>query len=111
MEKKIIANGKNGTFEGKIKIHMNCDTKKITVTNHSTHDDSEKAIPLHKISASVNGEWWVTILDLDSEEKLEKAVLTLEKDLKRHIEFLANNTPVKSFTEKMKEKGYSSSND
>ncbi len=106
MEKKIIANGKNGNFEGKIVVKMNYKSKEITVHNRSTHDEDKKTIRLSKIDLLVNGELWKTFDELDGETMVKNRIDMAEKMLREHVEFKANVIKEKPFVEQLKDKGF-----
>lgn len=106
MEKIIIKTGKNGTHEGVISVELGYKTKTITVNNHSTHDDEQKAIKQHRILVTVDNSLWHTSDALDSEETVLKEVDKIEKELTKHLTFIADNIPVKTFKERMADKGF-----
>jgi hypothetical protein len=85
---------------------MNYKSKEIEVHNRSTHDEEKRTIKLHKIDLFVNDKLWKTVDELDGERMVENEAERAEKELKEHIEFIANNTPEKPFTERLKDKGF-----
>lgn len=106
MKKQINRTGQNGVFRGEINVIMNYKTETREVHNHILHEEVKKAFTLHKITGTINGKHWKTIDEIDSESMLENEIEKFEKDFISHLEFIANEPPRKTFTERMNERGF-----
>ncbi len=111
MEKLFTTTGINGTFEGKVLILTNYTTKTIECHNDSTHDSFPKEVSLHEVGSFIKSKDGVFLAfkiskEIETLEELKAEAIALEEELQSHLNSLANNTAVKSFSEQMKELGY-----
>lgn len=115
MEKKFSVQGSYGSFDGVIKITKNYTSETKDITNAITHDDITVTVRFHKVEAFIvkdrlnlegSKTLWKSHLKIATEQELEGLTLILEEEFKKHLEFISNNEPVKTFEERMKEKGY-----
>lgn len=104
-EKNFAVSGSKGSVGGKIVVKMNYDTKEITGTHFSTHDNYVKNIPLHKVEGYIKGNLVLSSI-LDSEDAVLKEVKSFEDNLKSRMRFLADNEPILSFADKMNALGF-----
>jgi hypothetical protein len=93
--------GKNGTFEGEVKVTLNYSTKPITGTHPATHDDFSKNISIHKVESFVNGELYRKVEDIESEEKVLFETQKVKNELVGRLQTLATEEPVETFTDKL----------
>lgn len=103
--KDLSVMGKNGLFMGNILVTMNYTTAVVNRTNPSSHEQYEKVIPLHKIEGYINNKLHWKQLDLDHENMVLNEIERCEKQLLDDMHKMANEEPIKSFADKIKDLG------
>ncbi len=102
----LHVHGKNGAVTGMIIVTMNYSVSEITVNNPSTHDQSKKSVPVHKIEGFINDKIHWKELDITSESLLLNEIERCKKQISADMIELANKEAAKTFLEKMKDLGF-----
>jgi hypothetical protein len=119
MEKTLSKTGIAGEFTGIIRISPNYTTKLKDVNNPVWHDTESRRIPLHKVEAfflSKDKDFdgsdypkttlWKSYDQIETLNALEDMAWSLENMLSDELERRANHIKVKTFEERMAEKGF-----
>lgn len=101
--KELSATGKNGVIAAEVVVTMDYSTKVITGHHPSTHDDFTRQVPIHKVESFVNGSLWVNKMGLQYESEVLQETERILKEVRDYIDRLANEEPIITFTDKMKE--------
>lgn len=86
---------------GSVVAEMNITTKLLTGTHAVTHDDYCKSVPVHKVTAYIEGKVYLLEDDLRTEEQVLIASEKLMKRVYQELERLSNKEPEISFNDKM----------
>lgn len=119
MEKTITKTGIAGEFTGMIRISQNYTTHLKEVENRIWHDTESRRVPLHKVEAFIVSKendfdgskypkltLWKSYDKIEALNALEDMAWSLEISFTEELDRLANQVKVKTFEEKMAEKGF-----
>lgn len=107
-KKQLMVHGTTCVVNGEIIITMNYAKKTVKGTNAGTHDDFEKTVLLHKVEGFIDGAtwpWW-SKTDLQSENSILEQSKKCEEQILEHMNKLANDKPIKTFADQIKELGF-----
>jgi hypothetical protein len=107
--KEITIEGKNGTMIGRIITTMNSGEKTVSGHNPSSHEDTSRKVPTHKVETFIN-----TLSGRPEPRKIEREILSESEvlriskemidDLTEYLTLKANeDKPGQSFEDKMTE--------